>query len=193
MEQHVAGCTKNVSDRRVTRIATLRPSSIFHSNGVSPTIGPSTIACVHSGSLSVPIAWIVYWRLAQHVATLSQVTLVPGWNISNSSATFSLGVETSIVLQVQKLGAMDSCCYESELFFTLRIFHRIWLYIERIDSILCGKHVNVEWIEFAPMACRSDLDLDLYDGVSGSIGPFVLDALALKFHTALRRVVKRSA
>lgn len=88
---------------------------------------------------------------------------------------------------------MDSCCYESDFFFTLRIFHRIWLYIERIDSILCGKDVNVEWIEFAPMACRSDLDLDLYDGLSGSIGPFVLDALALKFHIALRRVVKRLA
>ena len=40
--------------------------------------------------------------------------LVPGWNIPNWSTTFSLGTETSIVLQIQTLRAIDGCCYESE-------------------------------------------------------------------------------
>ena len=57
--------------------------------------------------------------------------LVPGWNIPNRPPTFPLGVETSIVLQIQRLGAMDGCCHESEpLGSTLRILHSILQYIE---------------------------------------------------------------
>ena len=76
------------------------------------------------------ICCLNYWRLAQHVAMLSQelgstnFAMVPGWNIPNRPPTFPLGVETSIVLQIQRLGAMDGCCHESEpLGSTLRILH----------------------------------------------------------------------
>ena len=65
-------------------------------------------------------------------------TMVLGWNKSNWSPTFSLGVKTLMLLQVQRLGAMDSRCYESQpLRSTLRIFRRILLYIQLLDSILC--------------------------------------------------------
>ena len=69
--------------------------------------------------------------------------LVPGWNIPNRPPTFPLGVETSIVLQIQRLGAMDGCCHESEpLGSTLRILHSILQYIECLDSPLCSIFVE---------------------------------------------------
>lgn len=40
-----------------------------------------------------------------------------------------LGIETSSILQVQRLGTMDWRCYESHLGSTLRIFHRILLHV----------------------------------------------------------------
>ena len=70
-------------------------------------------------------------------------TRVLGWSISNWSPTFSLGVRTLLLLQVQKLRAMDSQCYESQpVGSTLRIFHGILLHIQRLDSILCSMHTE---------------------------------------------------
>ena len=37
----------------------------------------------------------------------TNLALVPGWNIRNRPPTVPLGVETSIVLQIERLGAMD--------------------------------------------------------------------------------------
>ena len=95
------------------------------------------------------ICCLNYWRLAQHVAMLSQelgstnFAMVPGWNIPNRPPTFPLGVETSIVLQIQRLGAMDGCCHESEpLGSTLRILHWILQYIQCLDSPLCSIFVE---------------------------------------------------
>ena len=54
-----------------------------------------------------------------------------------------LGVETSIVLQIQRLGAMDGCCHEAKpLGSTLRILHSILQYIKLLDSALCSKFVE---------------------------------------------------
>ena len=64
-------------------------------------------------------------------------TVGPGWKISDGPTTFSVGVETSILLQVQRLGAVDRGRYESRrLGSTLQIFHRILLYIEQPNLIL---------------------------------------------------------
>ena len=58
----------------------------------------------------------------------------PSWKASDGSTTFSLGIEAWILLQVQRLGAMDWGRYESRrLGSTL---HRILLYIEQPDFIL---------------------------------------------------------
>ena len=89
------------------------------------------------------------WRLAQHAAMWSQERWVDefcvgaGWNIPNRPPTFPLGDETSTVLQVQRLGAMDGCCHESQpLGSTLRILHSILQYIEWLDSPLCSTFVE---------------------------------------------------
>ena len=62
--------------------------------------------------------------------------VVPSWKASDGSTTFSLGVEAWILLQVQRLGAMDWGRNESRrLGSTLQIFHRILLYIEQPDFV----------------------------------------------------------
>ena len=84
------------------------------------------------------ICCLNHWRLAQHVAMLSQERWVrrilrwcPAGTYRIRRPHFPLGVETSIVLQMQRLGAMDGCCHESEpLGSTLRILHSILQYIE---------------------------------------------------------------
>ena len=51
-----------------------------------------------------------YWKLAPHIATVSQngwVTMVATWNISNWPPAFCMGIQTSMVLQVERFGATD--------------------------------------------------------------------------------------
>ena len=83
------------------------------------------------------ICCLNYWRLAQHVAMLSPERWVRRILRWCPAGTYR------IVLQMQRLGAMDGCCHESEpVGSTLRILHSNLQYIECLDSPLCSIFVE---------------------------------------------------
>lgn len=85
---------------------------------------------------------------------------MPRWepiDLSNWSPTFSLGIETLRVVQVQRLETTDWCCCESQIatcmIISATFFHQILQYMDWLDLNLC--HIDlIHFLRLHPETAR---------------------------------------